>query len=260
LLSAGGDARTPRRLELELATALPEPLEEFYDFGLLTGEISEIKSGKEATAYMVGATDKLGSDFAVAKVYHDRTRRNFAAASVYQEGRVILKGQVERAVKKHTEFGRAAEDAMWVDHEFEWLSTLHYAGVDVPAPYYSNDRAILMEFIGDETGPAPLLQHAAIEREPAGELFLGLLRNIEGMLAQNCVHGDLSPFNILFHAGRAVIIDLPQCIDPRASSRAREMLGRDVANVARYFARHGIKFDAERHTSNLWRRFELGQL
>jgi RIO kinase 1 len=247
-------------LELELETALPEPLEEYFDFGLLTGEISAIKSGKEATAYLCGATAKFGAPYAVAKIYHERTRRNFATASVYQEGRVILKGQVERAVKKHTEFGRRAEDAMWVDHEFEWLSTLHYAGIDVPEPFYSNDRSILMEFLGDESGAAPLLQHAPVGKEEAGRLFTRLLWNIERMLAENCIHGDLSAFNILYHRGRVVIIDLPQCIDPRFSTRAREVLERDVANVARYFARFDIKFDSQRHTASLWRRFELGQL
>jgi RIO kinase 1 len=248
--------------ETETLTALPGPLEEFYEFGLITDELDVIKSGKEATAYLVRGTKKLGAPYAVAKVYHDRSHRNFKSASVYQEGRVILKGQVERAVANHSEFGKQAEDALWVDHEFEWLSNLNYAGVDCPEPYYSNARAILMELVsGDEPGSAaPQLQHAPVDPGQAPAMFERMLWNIETMLSQNCVHGDLSPFNILVRDGRCVIIDLPQCIDPRFSQSAYEMLERDITNVSKYFGKHGVEFDPARYTRQLWNRWRFGDL
>lgn len=248
-------------METETLVALPESLEEFYDFGLITDELAVIKSGKEATAYLCRGTNKLGAPFAVAKVYHERKHRNFKSGSVYQEGRVILKGQVERAVANHSEFGRQAEDALWVDHEFEWLSNLSYAGVDVPEPYYSNARAILMELISDGPGrPAVQLQHARLDAADAPVAFERLLGSIETMLGQNCVHGDLSPFNILVANGRCVIIDLPQCIDPRFSRSAYEMLERDVTNVARFFGRYAITFDATAYTAQLWERWRRAEL
>jgi RIO kinase 1 len=248
-------------VETESLVALPAPLEEFFEFGLITENLDVIKSGKEATAYLCRGTKKLGAPYAVAKIFHERDRRNFKSASVYQEGRVILKGQVARAVQNHSEFGRQAEDALWVDHEFEWLSNLNYAGVDVPQPYYSNARAILMELVADESGsPAPQLQHAQVEPADVQPMFDRLLWNIETMLAENCVHGDLSPFNILVRDRRCVIIDLPQCIDPRFSESACDMLERDVTNVAKYFGRHGIQFDAKAHTARLWRRWQNGEL
>ncbi len=240
--------------------ALPGPLEEFFDFGLITDELSVIKSGKEATAYLCRGTRKLGTAFAVAKVYHERDRRNFKSASVYEEGRIILKGQVARAVQNHSEFGRQAEDALWVDHEFEWLSSLNYAGIDVPEPFYSNARAILMEFVEAEPGAAaPQLQHAAIERQEARGMFERRLWNIERMLAANCVHGDLSPFNVLVRDGRCVVIDLPQCVDPLQPG-AYEMLERDITNVAKFFSRFAIAFDPPSYTRALWERWRNAEL
>ncbi|MCA9826500.1 MAG: hypothetical protein KC482_03885 [Dehalococcoidia bacterium] len=248
-------------METEALTALPDSLEEFYEFGLITEELDVIKSGKEATAYLCRGTPKLGVPFAVAKIYHERNHRNFKRASVYQENRVILEGQVARAVKNHSEFGKQAEDALWVDHEFEWLSNLHYAGVDCPEPYYSNARAILMELVSDEAGvPAPQLQHARIDPRLAPAMFERLLWNIETMLSQNCIHGDLSPFNILVHDDRCVIIDLPQCIDPRFSESAYRMLERDVANVAKFFARYGVAFDSPAYVGRLWDRWQRAEL
>ncbi len=245
----------------QIPIALPGPLEEFFDFGLITDELSVIKSGKEATAYLCRGTRKLGTPFAVAKVYHERDHRNFKSASVYQEGRVILKGQVARAVQNHSEFGRQAEDALWVDHEFEWLSNLNYAGVEVPEPFYSNARAILMEFVAAEPGAAaPQLQHARIDRQQAPSMFEQLLGSIERMLAENCVHGDLSAFNILVRDGRCVVIDLPQCVDPRFSPGAYEMLERDVTNVARFFSRFGIDFEPAAYARQLWDRWRNGEL
>ncbi|MBK9613596.1 MAG: hypothetical protein IPO34_19780 [Dehalococcoidia bacterium] len=40
------------------------------------------------------------------------------------------------------------------------LSALHYAGADVPAPFACTEKAILMEFVGDEDGDSPQLQYA----------------------------------------------------------------------------------------------------
>lgn len=236
------------------------PLDEFIEHGLISEVLSTIKSGKEATALLCRGTRKLGARFAVAKVYHERTKRNFGNDSVYQEGRVILKGQVKRAVERKTEFGHQVQDALWVDHEFEWLSNLNYAGADVPEPYVCNERAILMEYAGGEDGPAPQLQHVHLEREEAEALLDRVLWNVELMLSQNCIHGDLSGFNMLYDQGRLVIIDLPQCVDPRFSRRAKELLERDIANSARYFARYGLRVDAASLAENFWRLYEHAEL
>lgn len=234
-------------------------LEEFVSGQVISEVLHVIKSGKEASAYLCRAHPSLGCAYAVAKLYHESKRRNFANDAIYQDGRTILNGRTARAVAKKTELGSAAAASMWVDHEFEVLSALQYAGADVPEPFAANERAIVMSFAGERTA-APQLQHAHIDRAEAGALFERLLWNVELFLANNIVHADLSPFNVLYDAGRPVIIDFPQSVDARFSRYARELLERDLANLGRFFARFGIELDAERRANWLWQRWRRGEL
>ena len=84
--------------------------------------------------------------------------------------------------------------------------------------------------------------------------------NVELFLSRNLVHADLSPYNVLLWEGRVTVIDLPQAVDPRTNMNSRSLLLRDVDNLCRFFARFGIRADAERITSDLWRRFVFAKL
>ena len=235
-------------------------VEEFLSQGLIRSVESIIKTGKEASAYLCRGAPLLGARFAVAKVYHERSRRNFANSSVYEEGRVILNGQVRRAVNGKTATGRKFQSAMWVNQEFDTLCALADAGADVPAPYASSEGAILMEYLGDGSTAAPQLQQVALEPALAIETRDRLLWNVELWLANNIVHGDLSPYNVLLWKNRATAIDFPQAVDPRFAPASRTLLGRDIKNLARYFERHGAGFDAEAHADDLWERFKYQRL
>lgn len=237
-------------------------LEEFLADGMITSVLSTLKSGKEAATYLCQAGGELRKKrLVVAKVYHDRTKRNFKNDAIYNEGRVILAaGQVQRAIHARTEFGLAVDMAMWVNREFDALSELHYAGADVPEPFAATDGAILMEYFGDEEGAAPQLQHARIDREEARAAADRITWNVETMLDNHKVHGDLSAFNILYWRGRPVIIDLPQSVDPRQNRKARGLLERDLGNVAKYFSRHGVEMDSQRIADRLWNRYTFGEL
>ena len=62
---------------MAMLTAEVPAVEEFLSEGLITDVISIIKSGKEASAYLCHAHRSLGAKYVVAKVYHERSRRNF---------------------------------------------------------------------------------------------------------------------------------------------------------------------------------------
>lgn len=237
-------------------------IQEFLDEGLITEVLNVVKSGKEATVYRCLAGRELGSPFAAAKVYHSTGHRSFQRSAIYEEGRDFGPGQVRRAVAKHTEFGRDAQLAFWVDHEFELLSNLNYAGADVPAPYACTETAILMEFLGDGEGDSQQLQFAKLEPAEAEVLFQRTLWNIEILMRENVVHGDLSAFNILYNEGQLRIIDFPQAVDPRQNQGAKALLERDISNILQYFNRHrvGLERDAKRMTNNLWNLWRYGEL
>lgn len=238
-------------------------LDEFISEGAITSVLSIIKSGKEASAYLCRAHPSLGAKYAVAKVYHERSRRNFANDAVYAGGRSIMQrlpGQVSRALKNKSEFGRNVQSAIWVDREFETLTTLHDAGLDVPDVFAATEGAILMEYLGDGAHAAPQLQHADVGRADAGALWARLLWNVEEMLRLDTVHGDLSAYNVLLWKGRATIIDFPQAVDARFSPAARDLLERDVRNLGGYFARRGVEVDPGRIADRLWWNWKRGRL
>jgi RIO kinase 1 len=251
------------QVQLDIEEEAPSALDEFFSEGAITAVLNIIKTGKEASAYLCRASPSLGAKFAVAKVYHERSRRNFANDSTYAGGRSIMQaipGQVGRALKNKSEFGRNVQGALWVDREFETLFTLRDAGLDVPDVYASTGEAVLMEYIGDGAGAAPQLQHVDLDDGTAREMWPRLLWNIEEMLRHDTVHGDLSPYNVLAWKGRAVIIDFPQAVDPRFSPAAKDLLERDLRNLGRYFGRHGITIDPERLANRLWRDWRANRL
>jgi RIO kinase 1 len=235
-------------------------LESFLDDSLITEVMEIVAGGKEATVFRCRAAESTGRDFFAAKVYRPMERRNFRNDTVYQQGRVILNHRTKRAYEKGTDFGKKAQQGMWVGAEYETQSALFEAGADVPEPIKCNGNAILMEWLGDDSAAAVQLRHARIDSRDAPPLFETLMANIELMLRNNVVHSDLSPFNILYHEGGVKLIDFPQAIDPRMNRAAFDLLRRDVENVCNYFSKLGVRSDPYRIASRLWTRFLHAEL
>lgn len=235
-------------------------LEDFYAEGLITEVLYTVKSGKEATVYCCKAGSKLGTELVAAKVYRATQNRNFKNDAIYQEGRVILNGHTRRAVQKKTKFGREAHAGIWIGYEFEHLKALHKMGADTPKPYKMAQSAILLEYIGDREDSAPILNRVELEPEEVRPLFEVMMRNIELWLKHNLVHGDLSPFNVLYWEGKLTVIDFPQAVDPRFNPNAYALLERDIENLCRYWARYGVEANGSLIAKRLWTRFQNSQL
>jgi RIO kinase 1 len=235
---------------------LEEALEPFVADGLIEGVLYPIKSGKEATVFCCRAGPGVPAEFVAAKVYKPKAYRSFRDDSLYREGRVIVDRRARRAAAKRTDFGQKVQSALWTNHEWEVLKTLHAAGADVPAPLARSAGAILLEFVGDADGAAPVLKDVELPSAEAEALFERLLDNVQLWLACNLVHGDLSPYNVLFQAGSPVVIDFPQACDPRFNSNAFKLLVRDIENLARFFARLGVQRDSFALADRYWSAWE----
>jgi RIO kinase 1 len=237
-----------------------DPLAQFLDDGLITEVIRAVKSGKEGTVYCCRAAPTLGVELVAAKVYRSRQQRSFRNDAVYQEGRVMGKHREARAVKNKTRVGRELQYSLWLGHEFETLKALHAVGADVPRPIARSDSAILLEYLGDEELAAPMLTHVTLQPDEVRPLFDRLLQNIELWLAHDYIHGDLSPYNILYWKGRITIIDFPQAVDPRFNPNALSLLQRDLSNVCKYWERYGVTTNPSRMAEFLWSRFLRAEL
>jgi RIO kinase 1 len=237
-------------------------LQAFVDSTMLEEIIGVVKSGKEATVYCCRAGERLGGGLVAAKVYRARIVRQFANASTYNAGRLRSRGMREgvrsreiRAMQNKSRLGQELSFGKWVADEWETLQLLHRNGVSVPEPLTLTERIILMEYIGDEDAPAPLLADVEVEKGKAAELFQALLAEIELMLACDRIHADLSPFNVLYHDGRARIIDVPQAVDARFNPNATSLLDRDVERICQWAARQGVTAEAWRISRDMWARY-----
>lgn len=227
--------------------------------GLIDEVLGVVKSGKEATVYLCEASG--GRGLVAAKVYRSRQVRQFANAAAYSDGR--MRGVHRRdavAMAKKSRVGQEMSFSRWVSEEYTTLQVLHTAGVAVPKPIAMSDSVIVMEYIGDEDGPASPLAVARLDRAEAQRVFDVLIRNVEWMLACDRVHGDLSAYNVLYRDGEVRIIDFPQAVDARFNSNALSLLERDVGNLCGHFARLGVPADGYRIARGLWSRFLRGEL
>lgn len=248
---------------------LRDALTIFYRDNVITEVVARVKGGKEANVYCCRAHPKTGMDLIAAKVYRPRIHRTLRNDAIYKEGRLMLddegKGitrdaRLKRAVAKKTDFGQEIMTFSWIEHENDMLQKLHAAGADVPRPIAHEGSAILMAYYGDINNPAPTLNGVTIERREAAAMFDRLMWHVELMLAHNTVHGDLSPYNVLYWDGKAVVIDFPQAIVALKNPHARRLLQRDIDRLAQYFARYGVETDTAALGNTLWQQFMNSEL
>jgi RIO kinase 1 len=114
-----------------------------------------------------------------------------------------------------------------------------------------------MAYIGDEQMAAPPLSQIALERDEAILAFREVMRNVELLLANGRIHGDLSAYNILYWDEQPILIDFPQVVDSEANPDAFTIFERDIRRVCDYFARQGVPCDAAFITNDLWEHYVL---
>lgn len=235
----------------------PTALQPLIDEGVIDEVIRSLKSGKEATVYLV----RTGAQTRCAKVYRDMGQRSFQKRAQYQEGRKVRGSRQARAMNKSTRFGRREQEAAWKNAEVDALYQLQAAGVRVPKPYgYFND-VLIMELVTDAAGdPAPRLGEIDLSPDTAREYHDFLIRQIVRMLSIGLVHGDLSEFNVLVAPDGPVIIDLPQVVNAAGNNGALSMLERDVNNIRGTLGRFAPELLSTEFAREMWHLFEQGEL
>jgi RIO kinase 1 len=243
---------------------LIDSLRPFFDRGLITDVLARVQGGKEANVYRCEASQETGFRLLAAKVYRPRMFRNLRNDKMYREGRELLTAdgkhgkpddRMIRAVGKKTAFGQQVSHTSWLMYEYSTLETLFEAGAAVPKPISSAENALLMSFCGDENLAAPRLNEVSLETNEAVVLFREVIHNIELMLENGFIHGDLSAYNILYWDGMITLIDFPQVTQSRGNAHAREILQRDITRVCEYFSDQGVRCDDEQIMRRLWKRY-----
>ena len=94
-----------------------------------------------------------------------------------------------------------------------------------------------------------------VESDEAESLFHEAIRNIELMLQNDMIHGDLSAYNILYWQGQIVLIDFPQVTNSHTNTNAHFILRRDIERICEYFSRQGVQTDAGATLHELAQRY-----
>ncbi|MFI9590962.1 serine protein kinase RIO [Nonomuraea sp. NPDC052265] len=199
-----------------------------------------LKTGKEADVHLISrgvpGTDRIC--LLAAKRYRSSEHRLFHRDSGYLEGRRARESRMNRAMANRTSFGKQVIAAQWAVAEFGALCRLRELGVPVPYPVQILGTEILQEFVGTPDGyAAPRLAQVS---DGLDDLWRQLVDAMVTMAREGLAHGDLSPYNLLVHEGRLVIIDLPQIVDVIAHPAGPSYLERDARNVATWFAAKGV--------------------
>jgi RIO kinase 1 len=235
----------------------PEGLQALLDDGIIDEVTRQLKSGKEASVYVV----RCGSEVRCAKVYKDMAQRSFQQRAQYQEGRKVRGSRQARAMAKSTRYGRKEQEAAWKNTEVDALYQLVAAGVRVPQPFGFFNGVLLMELVTDAEGhSAPRLGEVEFSPEQAREFHGFLVNQVVRMLCVGLIHGDLSEFNVLIDAAGPVIIDLPQAVNAAGNNNALAMLERDVRNITETLGRFAPDLLATDFAAEMWSLFEQGEL
>ena len=239
---------------------LLESLGDFYEHKWISDVLRRLKGGKEASVYLCKAGAESDAGLVAAKVYRPRSLRNLKNDGQYRAGRVdldaegnaIVKSADVHAMAKRSSYGEELRHQSWISYEYQTLELLRAAGADVPKPYAMEKNAILMDYVGDLTSAAPTLNTVTLDPDEVRPLFDRIIWNVDLLLSNQRIHGDLSAYNILYWDGDITLIDFPQVVPPESNPTAWPIFQRDVTRVCQYFATQGLKINARKLATELW--------
>jgi RIO kinase 1 len=130
---------------------------------------------------------------------------------------------------------------LWAEKETRNLKRMHTAGLPVPEPLLLRSHVLVMDFLGRDGWPAPRLRDAGLSASKLADAYMEVVDVMRAMY-QRCrlVHADLSEYNMLWHEGHVVVIDVSQSVE-HDHPRALEFLRMDAQNVTDFFRRAGVR-------------------
>lgn len=239
---------------------LLDSLVQIADLQWISDVLRKVKGGKEASVYLCKSGDAVESPFVAAKIYRPRSLRNLKNDAQYRVGRVDLdadgtalwKEADVNAIAKRTSYGEEIRHQSWIAYEFKTMELLYDAGADVPRPYAMEKNSIVMDYLGDQSTAAPILNAVNLDPDEAMPLFDRVVRNIDIMLSKEIIHGDLSAYNILYWNGSITLIDFPQVVIPKSNPASWNIFQRDVHRICQYFSAQGVDCNPAKLASDLW--------
>ena len=195
-----------------------------------------------------GIIDTL--DFPIARgkeahVFHGTGESGPVAVKIFHTSNAVFKSLVQY-IEGDPRFGglkRRHRDLVdiWVRKEFRNLSRLEKWGLAVPKPLGVHKNVLVMEYLGTPNAPSPRLRDVQVV-DPAA-VYEELLEFLAvAWQKANMVHGDFSPYNIMWHGDRPVVIDVGQAV-VQSHPKSQEFLVRDVTRLVEWANKNGVEIE-----------------
>jgi len=179
-----------------------------------------------------------------ANVYYATSEHGERAVKVYKTSILVFKDRA-RYVEGEYRFraGYCKSNprkmvAQWAEKEMRNLRRLRQAGINCPECVEVRQNVLVMQFIGEDSKAAPRLKDVHdLSPEQWRDVYVDCALAMRRMM-QECklVHGDLSEYNMLYHKGKLIIIDVSQSVE-KEMAQALDFLKRDCVNVNSFFRR-----------------------
>ncbi|MFX0013617.1 MAG: serine protein kinase RIO [Promethearchaeota archaeon] len=220
---------------IDLNTA--KEIKRLQERGIIVSITGTIASGKESGVFLAELGpegEKYCKAYSiespiVAKIFRTSTL-NFKQIKQYINGD-------RRFTKQSKKLRRVIY--LWAEKEYSNLQRSIQAEVNVPKPILIRKNILLMELLGKEGIPSPLLKNTP---EAFTEKTLTQILNQIKLLFQRAglVHADLSAFNILMVNTTPYFIDMSQSV-LLSHPRALDFLKRDLKNILSFFSTKEIE-------------------
>lgn len=189
-------------------------------------------------------------DFPIARgkeahVFHGTGLSGPVAVKIFHTSNAVFKNLLQY-IEGDPRFGglkRRHRDVVdiWVRKEFRNLSRLVKWGLPVPKPIGVHKNVLVMEYLGTPTSPSPRLRDVKVPNPEAVYQklleFLAITWQKAGM-----VHGDFSPYNIMWHKDSPIVIDVGQAV-VHSHPKSQEFLVRDVTRLVEWANKAGVEVE-----------------
>jgi RIO kinase 1 len=199
--------------------------------GIIEALGGSISTGKEANVFLAD-----GKDHNLAVKIYRITSSTFNSMEDYIMGDPRFRDV--RHTKKDLIFA-------WTKKEYRNLLRAGEVGIKVPKPITTERNILVMEFVGKDEKPYPLLKDVQLDEASAKKVYDILINYIKKLYEDaELIHVDLSEYNVLIETElvEPILIDMGQSVTLE-HPRADQFLRRDIQNIARHFKKYGIKSD-----------------
>lgn len=188
-----------------------------------------ISTGKEANVYHATSSD--GIDKAV-KIYK-------TSILIFKDRDKYVTGEF-RFRHGYCRHNPRKMVRTWAEKEMRNLCRINQAGIKCPKPYVLRSHVLVMDFIGQDGIPAPLLKDTVLTEKKSKELYLECILMMRKLFNDaHLVHADLSEFNLLYHDSSIYLIDVSQSVEHDHPS-ALDFLRKDCTNINEFFSKKSV--------------------